>query len=496
MNCVLKPDEFNVLRSGPTELERYHVDHSKKRRVVEMADAVNQAINNGIEQHACADDDEDPNEECAADGEDIDTTNKNGSSRLVFKCTPLQGFHMPSSFKHRLWMSVEHIHYGTELVKTLFGSTIFKNKLYPDLNNNIEEQFLAFLFQMTADCATRGMYNAVLGRLCIHISTVHDITRKVDFIEKCVSDPSGINQLAQTYANRYDTSAKADIIVGAFNTVTKASIRTIKYSSCTDEMKYQCIRSVIFSKFLQFKPQEELKKMVALKRGASSSKIKRSTRNKCTNDQHRFSFDTLGTSSTTNEVQQAAAIVHCELPSLSSQLLHITPFVILGEADLNTGIEDIVVENNVVSHIAVPSYESMLNDESRWENCCIANGNKLKTLVCSTLVIDTPDIMYHLEAAPVEIYSAGNLVRHEHWRTNTLVSKLAKEDHKLVSASVYIPPGQVQHFDRNDILHVVRPESPLFKRNAENLNGSLLKVMKFVMRHGSLDASKKKPRDG
>ena len=193
------------------------------------------------------------------DNEEEDDVNENND--FVFDCTPLQGFHMPASFKTRLWRSVEHIDLGRVLVRILFGSEILKRKMFPS-TLYVEERFLSFLFQMTADCKTREMYVSILAHLCITITDVNDIYGQSTFIGKCVDHPGEVSRLASYQASTGATSVIADQIVKSFNSLADTSPYTSKYSRWNDEKKYQCIRNVVFKRYLWFKKQEELNLLV------------------------------------------------------------------------------------------------------------------------------------------------------------------------------------------------------------------------------------------
>jgi len=183
------------------------------------------------------------------DNDEEDDLNKNND--FVFDSKPLQGLHMPASFKTRLWRSVEHIDLGRVLVRILFGSEILKRKMFPS-TLYVEERFLSFLFQMTADCKTREMYVSILAHLCIAITDVNDIHGKSTFIGKCVDHPEEISRLASNQASTGATSVIADQIVKAFNSLAETSPRTSKYSGWNDEKKCQCIRNVVFKRYLPF----------------------------------------------------------------------------------------------------------------------------------------------------------------------------------------------------------------------------------------------------
>ena len=103
----------------------------------------------------------------AADDDHQDLDDIDGNDEFVFESSPIQGFHMPTSFRARVWRSVEHIHFGRVLVRILFGGVILKRKMYPGVHN-LNEKFLMFLFTMTADCTTRPMYVSALAKLCIY----------------------------------------------------------------------------------------------------------------------------------------------------------------------------------------------------------------------------------------------------------------------------------------------------------------------------------------
>ena len=143
----------------------------------------------------------------------------------------------------------------------------------------------------------------------------------------------------------------------------------------------------------------------------------------------------------------------------------------------------------VIDH--VPSYKDMLNDRARWAGCRVMEQKRLSKILSSNLFIDTKDLIYRLSAAPVEIYSAGFLVKYEHWRETKVLSLSDKKSTNITAAQVVIPAEHIQFCDPNDVLHVARLDSPLFQRHTNKLNGSLLKVMRFVMQYGSPDSSRR-----
>jgi len=139
----------------------------------------------------------------------------------------------------------------------------------------------------------------------------------------------------------------------------------------------------------------------------------------------------------------------------------------------------------------VQSYQDMLNDRARWAGCRVIEPNRLSKILSSNLFIDTKDIIYHLSAAPVEIYSAGFLVKYEHWQETKVLSVSGKKLKNITAASVVIPAEHIQFCDPNDVLHVAQLDSPLFQQHTSKLNGSLLKFMWFVMQYGAPDSSRR-----
>ena len=72
---------------------------------------------------------------------------------------------------------------GRAVVRILFGTAILKSKMYSTLT--IDERYLAFLFQMTADCicTKRPMFVTILTHLCIIIENVNSVIQYSDFIK-------------------------------------------------------------------------------------------------------------------------------------------------------------------------------------------------------------------------------------------------------------------------------------------------------------------------
>ena len=230
--------------------------------------------------------------------------------------SPMKGFHMQSSFRIGLWSLVEHIDFGTVLVGLLFAPVILRKKLYPNLHN-VDERYLAFLFQMTADCTTRLMYVTILAHLCICIVRVDDIPGHREFIEKCVQSPEDIATLAHERSNTFDLTTKANRIAFASNSFLRPYSRTSKFNGWDDEKKYQCIRSVIFSNYLKFNPQAELKQMVDRQRDDSPPARKKNAATTAKSTAR----NQLSTSppSTKQKLVNTHPII---LPSLSSQLMN------------------------------------------------------------------------------------------------------------------------------------------------------------------------------
>eukprot|EP00980_Cylindrotheca_fusiformis_P005782 scaffold1203_cov117-Cylindrotheca_fusiformis.AAC.21 len=103
------------------------------------------------------------------------------------------------------------------------------------------------------------------------------------------------------------------------------------------------------------------------------------------------------------------------------------------------------------------------------ETLSICHPDELRTKVESELVIQHPQMVYHLSLAPLEVYSAGSLATLAHQR---VVNKPGHSQLSEADCHVLIGSRKVEYIDPQNVIHVARPESSIFA----NLEGMLPKL--------------------
>jgi len=94
---------------------------------------------------------------------------------------------------------------------------------------------------------------------------------------------------------------------------------------------------------------------------------------------------------------------------------------------------------------------------------------------------------YVLETAPMEVYSAGLLKKRFHWRS----INQSNVDYSKNGVTTVIRSTRDSFFDKNDVLHVVRPESGVFRMREQNTKLDLRSIVKVVLEKGTIDEKRR-----
>jgi len=111
----------------------------------------------------------------SADERSTTTADLQSGSSYQLSSTPLVGYHVPRSFKTRLWRDIKTIRLGFELCEVLFRGMLHHSKKHCSQLKNNDQKTSQFLFSTTAQPNTQVRHVNFLGDLCLPIKTPNDV---------------------------------------------------------------------------------------------------------------------------------------------------------------------------------------------------------------------------------------------------------------------------------------------------------------------------------
>ena len=417
------------------------------------------------------------------------------SRQLVLNAKPLTGIQLPRSFKSRVWYNVLTLKLSSLLFKFLFLAKLQRKPPYPNLGN--EDLVLQFLFTSTAELGTRAMFNDTLFHLALLFKERSEIADYDDVIDGWITSESenNLNREVQELTDKFDNDEIVERIAFATryiqgqcernqdidDKITYEELGTIPILNYED-IQFQCVRWQIFDRCMGC----DRKPFVGLKRA-----VQESLRYKIIS----FTPPTTNTGvPTLIPLPNLVSTARLQLPPTQSFLAPVSNEVPSKSLQTSSTTKvpcqqpTVPIEVPSQPHFSIPTYEDFANNNDRWTSCSIVDDKMLSKKLSTSLFVNTRHLLYILEASSIDVYSAGFLCKYKHYRKLAMMDGSANRTTTTTNVASVVIPSRVTHYlDPNDILHVVRRKSPIFDRHFKNLNSDLLRILKFVIKHGKKD---------
>ena len=130
--------------------------------------------------------------------------------------------------------------------------------------------------------------------------------------------------------------------------------------------------------------------------------------------------------------------------------------------------------------------QELATQENFQNSLSIITEKKMNEMLASHLVIITDRIQMITKLANIEFYQAGGLFDWYHYRKTSTSSTFPKEAE--LRSYVYIPSTEIQHIDySNDVLDVLRQNSPIFRRHSHLIAGNIQEFLRQIILIGEID---------
>eukprot|EP00536_Pseudo-nitzschia_multiseries_P013680 jgi/Psemu1/36016/gm1.36016_g len=282
-------------------------------------------------------------------------------------------------------------------------------------------------------------------------------------VAQCLAKPYVIlSKKMQIRASSINDDTKAHIIYNSFTTLTNNTSRL---------KRFQTARFQVFKLWLDLKAQKDLKlKVDKLSTSIFSSRTS-----------IPLPRDTTDTATTMQPLVPLPDIHH-EESSISNLPPNVPPLAI------EQASPDVIVSSPAVISSSLPDLSfhqlTTASNLQHWDSLKLAPLHYLQDQwVQLCLYICAREHIHEMAFSNPDFYSASGLVNHEHWRSISCEGADVR-DELSGSNLIRIPSTVLQRLDPLNILDVIRPGSPVYRRCQVHYKGDLLKLFHFVVFHG------------
>ena len=198
----------------------------------------------------------------------LDETEDNEA--LQFTSCPQLGYHMPQSFRNRLWTNIRILRLGFELFRFVFGTQIVEQQLYGELGKFTNDKILQFLFLSTCQQNTRLRYMSVLAEIAFLFPELKSVEDRIydGWVKQCVQ-PGSEHRLPTFTAHHctFPVDQKCKQVIQCYNIVClqtrpfRLRGRRLEQKNLV-ELKYQTTRFLVFHDWLKFESNVDIRRKV------------------------------------------------------------------------------------------------------------------------------------------------------------------------------------------------------------------------------------------
>ena len=413
---------------------------------------------------------------------------------MKYQAKPMQGTHLPHTFVHTLWEYFRHLDYGVALFWTIFKSVLTRDNYdYKD----IDAQAFCIMIEVSTELWQRQAFVSMMNQLAMLFPSM-DVIKRNSHDMKDLFNSRASDRFVKLLHEKTLSLNVTGVIVQSYRRVSKKIGHKIdtrsRNTSKADD--YLIVCGAVHAKWLCFSKQTEILDRVKSKSRAYRSRATSATKTvkQPQTKKLKLSASTLNSNQSRQDIPLPDAPSNTSVPKImlfSEQLLLKPSSAAMATAPIATTAPLATTLDTTTASTAF-DFNKYQAEEYWPDKNHIIDGEELRKLVISSLVLYSIYGLYKLQVGSCEIYSAGGGL------SGLSEVKHGRETHLVKDTSVYpssavrtIPPNVPLFIDPDNVLHVTRAGSEMFNSVSERKPIDIKILARMLMKHGDPDKGRK-----